>query len=74
MDLAAGELSGFFARVKPLYSKERIKGFAARLKIHPGIVVGQLQNRKQINYSHSREMLEKVRDVIVDAALTDGWK
>jgi len=61
------------ARVRPLYSKERIKGFAARLKIHPGIVVGQLSFRKEIGYSHSREMLEKIRDVVVDATLTDGW-
>lgn len=68
-----GELNGFIARVKPLYSKENIKGFAARLKIHPGIVIGQLAFRRQIGYSHSREMLEKVRDVVTGAALTDGW-
>jgi HTH-type transcriptional regulator/antitoxin HigA len=67
------ELSGFMARVRPLYSKERIKGFAARLQIHPGIVVGQLAFRKEIGYSHSREMLDKIRDIIVDATLTDGW-
>jgi HTH-type transcriptional regulator/antitoxin HigA len=68
------ELAGFIARVRPLYSKERIKGFAARLKVHPGIVVGQLAFRKQIGYWHSREMLERVREIVVDAALTDGWE
>lgn len=67
------ELSGFMSRVRPLYSKERIKGFAARLKIHPGIVVGQLAYRKEIGYSHSREMLDKVRDIAIAATLTDGW-
>jgi HTH-type transcriptional regulator/antitoxin HigA len=67
------ELAGFVARVRPLYSKERIKGFAARLKIHPGIVVGQLAFRKEIGYSHSREMLDKVRDIVIEATLTDGW-
>ena len=67
------ELTGFIARVRPLYSKERIKGFAARLKIHPGIVVGQLAFRKEIGYFHSREMLEKVREIVTEAALTDGW-
>lgn len=67
------ELSGFVARVSPMYSKDRIRGFAARLKIHPGIVVGQLQHFDQIKYSHSREMLEKVRALLCDAALTDGW-
>ena len=67
------EMNGFIARVKPLYSKENIRGFAARMQIHPGIVVGQLAFRGQIGWSHSREMLEKVRDTVTDAALTDGW-
>jgi HTH-type transcriptional regulator/antitoxin HigA len=67
------EIEGFVARVAPLFSKERIRGFAARLKLHPGIVVGQLQHREQIKYSHSREMLEKVRAIITGSALTDGW-
>jgi HTH-type transcriptional regulator / antitoxin HigA len=71
--IPAEELNGFIARVAPLFSKERIKGFAARLKVHPGIVVGQLQHREQIKYSHSREMLEKVRSIVTGSALTDGW-
>jgi len=71
--IPTNELNGFIARVKPLYSKERIKGFAARLNIHPGIVVGQLSYRKQIAYWHSREMLEKVRELVVGTTLTDGW-
>jgi HTH-type transcriptional regulator/antitoxin HigA len=66
-------LSGFIARVKPLYSKEAIKGFAARIGIHPGIVVGQLAFRGQIGFWHSREMLEKVRGIIRSTALVDGW-
>jgi HTH-type transcriptional regulator/antitoxin HigA len=67
------EMSGFIARVKPLYSKQTIKGFAARLGIHPGIVVGQLAFMGQIGFWHSREMLEKVRDIIRSTALVDGW-
>jgi HTH-type transcriptional regulator/antitoxin HigA len=67
------ELDNFIARVAPLYSKERIRGFAARLRIHPGIVVGQLQHRAKILWSHSREMLVPVRQYIVGSALTDGW-
>jgi HTH-type transcriptional regulator / antitoxin HigA len=67
------EMNGFIARVKPLYSKENIRGFAARLRIHPGIVVGQLAFRGQIGWWHSREMLEKIRGVVTTSALTDGW-
>ena len=71
--VARDELDDFVQRVRPLYSKKKIQGFAQRIGVHLGIVVGQLQYRQEISYSHSREMLVKVRDVIVAAALTDGW-
>lgn len=71
------ELDNFIARVAPLYSKEKIRGFAARLRVHPGIVVGQLQHRGPaaggLPWSHSREMLVPVRQYIAGSALTDGW-
>ena len=67
------ELDDFIVRTRPLYSKKKIAGFASRIGVHPGIVVGRLQHRGEIGYSHSREMLVKVRDVITDVASTDGW-
>jgi HTH-type transcriptional regulator/antitoxin HigA len=67
------ELDGFIARVRPLFSKTRIQGLAAKLNVHPGLVVGQLQHRQMIPYSHSREMLSKVRHILTDVALTDGF-
>jgi HTH-type transcriptional regulator/antitoxin HigA len=67
------ELDDFIARVDPLYSKKKIDGFAARIGVHPGIVVGQLHYRGKINYAHSREKLVKVRDLLTDAGLVDGW-
>jgi HTH-type transcriptional regulator / antitoxin HigA len=67
------DLDGFIARVSPLYSKVKIRGFAAVQGVHPGLVVGQLQHRGEIDWSHSRDMLEKVRDIITQSALTDGW-
>lgn len=67
------ELDNFITRTRPYYARKTISDFARRLGVHPGIVVGQLQHRKEINYSHSREMLEKVRSVITAAATTDGW-
>jgi len=66
-------LEDFIARVRPLYSRKKIKGFAASIDVHPGIVVGQLQHRGEIPFSHSRDMLEKIRETICDSALTDGW-
>lgn len=68
-----GEIDGFIRRVSPLYSKERIVQFAHRIKIHPGIIVGQLQHRGEISFGANREMLAKVRSYLISTALTDGW-
>jgi HTH-type transcriptional regulator / antitoxin HigA len=69
------ELDSFIARVSPSYSATRIIGFANRINVHPGIIVGQLQHssRGELSYSQHRDMLVKVRDTITDTALTDGW-
>lgn len=67
------EIDGFISRVRPLYSKTRIAQFAGRIRVHPGIVVGQLQRRGEIRYASNREMLVKIRDQLTQAALTDGW-
>ena len=71
--IAAKDIDSFIRRVGPLYSKQRIVQFANRIKIHPGIIVGQLQNRDEIGYSANREMLTKIREVVAQTALTDGW-
>ena len=67
------ELRDFILRVKPFFSKKKIAGFAARIGVHPGLVVGQLQHRGIISYAHNREMLVKVKDSVASTALTDGW-
>jgi HTH-type transcriptional regulator/antitoxin HigA len=67
------ELDGFIARVRPLFSKTRIQAFAAKLNVHPGLVVGQLQHRRMIPFSHSREMLARIRPILTEVALTDGF-
>jgi len=63
----------FIARVRPYYYKARITNFANLIQVHPGLVVGQLQHRKVIDWSHNREMLPKVRDLATESTLTDGW-
>ena len=67
------KLNSFVLRVSPLYSKTRIIQFAHTIQIHPGIIVGQLQYRGEIGYSANREMLVKIRDIVANSALTDGW-
>jgi len=67
------ELSGFIARVNPVYSETQIVGFARRLQIHPGLVVGQLQHRGLIPWSFHKKFLEKVRAIVTPVAMTDGF-
>jgi len=71
--VAKSDLDGFIARTRPLYSKQKIRRFAARMGVHPGIVVGQLQHKKEIGWNHSREMLARVRHIVTESTLTDGW-
>jgi HTH-type transcriptional regulator/antitoxin HigA len=67
------ELDGFIQRVRPLYSEQRIMLFAKRIGVHPGLVVGQLQFRDEVPYTHFHKYLVKVREIVTQVALTDGW-
>jgi HTH-type transcriptional regulator / antitoxin HigA len=71
--IPAATMNDFILRVGPLYSEQRIVGFAARIGVHPGIVVGQLRKRKQVPYSHYVKLVAKSKEHIVGNALTDGW-
>ena len=68
------DLDDFIIRVGPLYTPMKLRGFAARMKIHPGIVVGQLQHRGELSFSQYRNSLSPVRRILTEAVLTDGWK
>lgn len=53
--------------------KESIIAFADSIGVHPAIVVGQLQFRGIIPYSYHRDLLEKVRSVVLEVAMSDGF-
>jgi len=67
------ELDNFIKRVRPLYSEQRILLFSKRIGVHPGLVIGQLQFREEVPYTHFHKFLVKVREIITQTALTDGW-
>lgn len=71
--LDENELKDFIVRVGPLYSRARINQFANRIRIHPGIIVGQLQYRGELSYAQLRDTLVKVREAVTSESLTDGW-
>lgn len=67
------ELDSFITRVRPLYSEQRILLFAKRIGVHPGLVVGQLQFREEVPYTHFHKHLVKIREIVTQTAVTDGW-
>lgn len=73
------ELHNYMLRVNPyFFAEERVLGFAGRLKVHPGIVVGRLQRTLDKEghpnpYRFLRAYLVKVRHIIANTAPTDGW-
>lgn len=71
--IGSGDLEEFIGRLYPLYSDVNIRGFAHRISVHPGIVIGRLQHMGRISYSRGRGMLCKVRHCVVATAITDGW-
>lgn len=66
-------LNDFIVRVAPLFSRNRLVGFSKLRGVHPGIVVGQLQHRGEVGYTSHRNLLVKVREILIGSALTDGF-
>jgi HTH-type transcriptional regulator / antitoxin HigA len=65
-------LDAFITRKAPFFSEKDMIGFSRILKIHPGILAGQLQ-RKTKRYDRFRAHLVKVREIIAPNAIKDGW-
>jgi HTH-type transcriptional regulator/antitoxin HigA len=70
--IPSATLDAFVARKAPFFSEKDLVGFARILKVHPGIVAGQLQ-RKTKRYDRFRDHLVKVRELISPNAIKDGW-
>jgi HTH-type transcriptional regulator / antitoxin HigA len=66
-------MDSFISRTHPFYYASKIIQFANLIKIHPGIIAGQLQHRGKIDWTANRQMLVKVRDILISGAMTDGW-
>jgi HTH-type transcriptional regulator / antitoxin HigA len=67
------EMESFIRRVAPLYQESRIVQFSNRVKMHPGVVLGQLHKRGEVSYGAHRKLIVKVRDLVIKTSLTDGW-
>lgn len=65
-------MDAFIARKAPFFAERDILGFAATLRVHPGLVAGQLQHRTG-RYDRFRSHLVKVRSIVAPNAVVDGW-
>lgn len=65
-------LDDFILRHDPMYSTNKLIGFSRLMKRHPGIVAGQLQ-RKIDRPELFKKFQSRVRGIITEAALTDGY-
>jgi len=65
-------LNRFIARKAPFFAQRDILGFASTVKVHPGLVAGQLQHHTG-RYDKFRNHLVKIRSAILPNAMVDGW-
>lgn len=62
----------FINRVQPYFYEQRVLAFASKMEVHPGIVVGQIQNYTK-NYAFLKRLQVKVRQFVLASAVYDGW-
>lgn len=65
-------MDSFIARKAPTFAERDILGLAATLKVHPGLVAGQLRNRTG-RYDRFNSHLAKIRSIVTPSAMVDGW-
>ncbi|HEY5743740.1 MAG TPA: HigA family addiction module antitoxin [Terrimicrobiaceae bacterium] len=65
-------MDSFIARKAPFFAERDLIGFARTLRIHPGLIAGQLQHRTK-RYERFRAHLAKVREQIAPSSYVDGW-
>lgn len=66
------KMDAFIARKAPFFYEQDIRGFASTLRVHPGLVAGQLRHRTK-QYNRFGNHLVKVRSIVVPNAISDGW-
>ena len=68
-----GKLENYLIRAgQYAFSEQKITAFAGVNKIHPGLVIGQLQNRTG-KYHMLRKYLVPIRQFILNGSTYDGW-
>lgn len=65
-------MDSFIARKSPIFADRDILGVAATLRVHPGLIAGQLRYRTG-RYDRFNNHLVKIRSIVAPSAVVDGW-
>lgn len=65
-------MDAFYSRKAPLIKEADIIAFSRMIKVHPGLIAGQLRHRSG-KYHLWQNHLVKVRSIVAPNAITDGW-
>lgn len=65
-------IDSFIARKAPFFAERDIIGFARRINVHPGLVLGQIRKRTG-RWDLLPRHLVKVRGHVLPSAMVDGW-
>ena len=66
------KLDKFIVRKSPVFAERDFLGFCNTLRLHPGIVAGQLQHRTG-RFDRFRQYQVKIRSIVAPGAMVDGW-
>ena len=66
------QMKSFYLRKNPFFSEAHVLAFSKRMKVHPGLAVGQLQ-RMANRYDLLRKHLVKIRTYLSGSMMMDGW-
>jgi HTH-type transcriptional regulator / antitoxin HigA len=65
-------VDSFIARKRPYFYERDVLALARILNRHPGLVVGQMQNKLN-DHAYLRKYQVKIRSFVVPGAIADGW-
>jgi HTH-type transcriptional regulator / antitoxin HigA len=68
----ADKIRKFIAVKSPLFPERDMIGLARTLRVHPGLVAGQLRH-KTGRFELFQKHLVKIRSAVTSSALVDGW-
>ena len=65
-------MRAFLVRKAPFFAERDMLGLARTIRVHPGLVAGQLANATG-RFDRFRKHLAKIRHIVTPTAAVDGW-